>query len=561
MLPDSGEISELKRHAVYLADGESAPDPRALVAADAAGFRPWHEDLENSAPPVWLKLSLQAPDYARSDWVLLIKRRFFRQLDVYLPANEPDGYAHYSNGLNDYRPGDVSAQFFVYPLSLEPGQHATLLMRVETLQGSLSSLDFRIQDELSYKDGRATNMWAFGLYFGAVIALVFYNLVLYLSLRTPGHRLYVSAMTMLLLFMGMDSGLLQEVLPAWLRLREPLVAVFLNCLLLAAMIQFFQAFCGSRLIIPRTHRLLQVLAILLLLAGLVSIFVPVSAATIAGPISQLLVTLALFALLGGSLYAGIRGSSAGYIFFIAWSVFLMGGFIRSMLSLNVFSRTPITEYAVYIGSVMSAMILALGLSYRVGQLRVQRNRAVREQHRAMELANLDALTGAYNRRFFENYLEGMLASRERRSIRGALILLDIDDFKAANDTFGHEAGDLLLKTLTGRCLDELREGDVVCRLGGDEFVIVLHDLGGKDAVDVAERICRRVATNPVDYNGQLLKITVSIGVLGRLEPGMEIGEALRRADEALYEAKRCGRNRVAIHGVQADDEITSTAKG
>jgi two-component system cell cycle response regulator len=194
---------------------------------------------------------------------------------------------------------------------------------------------------------------------------------------------------------------------------------------------------------------------------------------------------------------------------------------------------------------LEAMILALGLSYRVGQLREQRIRAENEQHRAMTLANQDALTGAYNRRFFENYLKAMIEETRGQDVEGALLLIDIDFFKQINDTHGHEAGDMMLRSLTRRCLRELRDGDVLCRLGGDEFAVVLRSLSGSAAVEVARRIHRSVSDRPVHYDGMQIDLSISVGVLQNLEPRMTRSEALRQADQALYRAKEQGRNRVS----------------
>ena len=265
-------------------------------------------------------------------------------------------------------------------------------------------------------------------------------------------------------------------------------------------------------------------------------------AVFAQPIGSITLAILLF----GSLYAGIRGSSSGYIFFAAWCAFGIGAVIWTLLSFDAITRTPATEYSLYIGSVMEAMILALGLSYRVGQLRSQRNRAIREQQKAARLANVDPLTGAYNRRFIENYLDGLLNSDDKRAFQGSLIMLDMDKFKPINDEFGHAAGDAVLNEMAGRCLETLRAEDVLARLGGDEFAIVLPDQSGNEARTVAERICTLIAEKPAAFGMQLIPMSVSVGVVTKFEPGATAYSAFKHADQALYQAKRAGRNRVIV---------------
>lgn len=544
-LPMDGKTLRLQDAALVRVDDGTLRSAADVLAAD--GFRPIGEFETPPEGRVWLRIPLQAAASDGGSWVLEVKRRYFRVLELYVPT-PGGGHERYSNGLADYRPTEILAWHLIYPLELAPGQRAELLIRAETLQGSLGPLDVSVQSETGYLADRSTAMWAFGLYFGAMFALVFYNLVLYLNLRTPGHRMYVLAMTAVLLFMGMDAGLLQPLLPAWLRERELLVIVVLSCLMMAATIRFFQVFAGAEDRIPKYSRVLTGIALLFVALAVVSALVPLPAAAVLGPSSQLLSSVTVFALIGAALLAGRRGSSAAWIFLTAWGAFLGGGFIRSLIGVEAIPRTPVAEYALYVGSVLEAMILALGLSYRVGQLREQRIRAEHEQHRAMTLANQDALTGAYNRRFFESYLTAMMDDARRADIEGALLLMDIDHFKQVNDTHGHEAGDMMLRSLTRRCLRELRDGDVLCRLGGDEFAIVLRSLSGSAAVEVARRIHRAATERPVVYDGARVELAVSIGVLAELEQGLDRSEALRRADRALYRAKERGRNRVVRHG-------------
>ncbi|MDX1626284.1 MAG: diguanylate cyclase [Wenzhouxiangellaceae bacterium] len=542
-LPLSGERTGLKPVAGYVLDAERRFTAPQLFSDDAE-FEPWSEGIEAAFPGGWIRLDVRAPDANSGPWVLTVKRRYFRELEIFVATRDGRVLQQFSNGVEDYRPGLISGQRFVYPLAIGPGQRAALLLRVDTLQKALSALDLELIPRDDMLARSADQFWALGLYFGAVVALVFYNLVLYLNLRTPGHRLYVLAMTTTLLFMALDAGLLQPSLPDWLRNRELLLIVLLNGLMLAATIRFFQVFAGSRDAVPRLHGVLSVVAALLLVVSLATLVMPVRwAAELAGA-SQLLVTLAVVLLLVSALRAGLRGSSAGWVFLAAWSAFLCGGLTRTLVSVDVLPRTGLTDYAVYAGSVMEALILALGLSYRVGQLRVQRMQAEREQHRAMQLANRDALTGAYNRRFFETYVQGLLGSLDRRNPRGALILMDIDRFKEINDSMGHDAGDVLLKALVDRCEAELREGDVLCRLGGDEFAVVVRHADPSEAMDVARRIRARITGSAVPYQDRRMHMTVSIGVLGRLDAQATVADALRAVDAALYEAKRSGRDRI-----------------
>jgi len=544
-LPIAGSVDALKQQAVYLPIDQAPDTLDSLFFFE--GFMPWQQRWEASAPPLWLRLHLNSPIDARNDWLLKIKRRYFPQLELLVLDPASGQMQRHSLGLDNYMPGEVSAQDYIIPLGLQAGQERIVLMRVETLQQSLSSLVMSLEDELTFKRNQNTQRWAFGLYFGSVIALLIYNLTLYLNLRSPGHRMYVIAISSVLLFMSMDSGLLQSWLPDVLRQKELSVYIAAAALMMATSMLFFQVFAQTRKLIPRLHRLIAVISSLLLILMAIVLVVPQAWTSWLAPGTQAVISLATLVLLGSSLYGAIKGSSASMVFFIAWLAFLLGSILRSLVAIEWLVRMPIAEYFVYIGSVMEAMILALGLSYRVGQLRMQRNRAEREQLKAMALANMDPLTGAYNRRFFDSYLAGILDPDEDQSPRGALILIDIDYFKETNDQFGHDAGDAVLQALVKRSQNELRATDVLCRLGGDEFAVILSSLEEESALEVAERLHRRVSRHPVMHQGNSISLSVSVGVLSPLSLGMDEAVAIRSADHALYAAKRAGRNQVKVY--------------
>jgi diguanylate cyclase (GGDEF)-like protein len=158
---------------------------------------------------------------------------------------------------------------------------------------------------------------------------------------------------------------------------------------------------------------------------------------------------------------------------------------------------------------------------------------------ARALADLDALTGLHNRRFFHDMLAREVARAERYHRRLGLIVLDLDDFKAINDRIGHLAGDAVLAEIAARMLTIVRSAEIPCRVGGDEFGIVLPESGREDAEMLAGRIARAIGARPIGAAGTLL---LSAGV-AELRPGDRPNDLFERADEALYRAKELGKAR------------------
>ena len=165
---------------------------------------------------------------------------------------------------------------------------------------------------------------------------------------------------------------------------------------------------------------------------------------------------------------------------------------------------------------------------------------------SMEMAITDALTGLYNRRYMETHLTMLVDQAAARGKALSLLLLDIDHFKTINDTYGHDVGDDVLREFATRLRKTTRGIDLACRYGGEEFVIVMPETDIAVAAAVAERIRRRIANEPfsIREGAAAIEVTLSIGLAALGSPGDAAGPLLKRADQALYRAKRDGRNRV-----------------
>jgi two-component system, cell cycle response regulator len=160
-------------------------------------------------------------------------------------------------------------------------------------------------------------------------------------------------------------------------------------------------------------------------------------------------------------------------------------------------------------------------------------------------ATHDALTGVLNRGAVLEATNRELGRSSRLGASLGLLLVDVDFFKRINDTYGHAAGDSVLRELTRRLADGVRPYDVLGRLGGEEFLLVLPDCDAAETVRLGERLRCRVSADPVHYGGEAINVTVSIGAAVRGPEGNETAEFLiHSADQAMYRAKRSGRNRV-----------------
>jgi two-component system, cell cycle response regulator len=164
---------------------------------------------------------------------------------------------------------------------------------------------------------------------------------------------------------------------------------------------------------------------------------------------------------------------------------------------------------------------------------------------SIEMAITDALTGLYNRRYMETHVGTLVDQAISRGKPLSVLILDIDYFKSINDTHGHDAGDDVLQDFAIRIRKSIRGIDLACRYGGEEFVVVMPETDMAVATMVAERLRRRIASEPfpIQKGARMIEVTISIGIAA-LGPNDNAAAVIKRADQALYRAKRDGRNRV-----------------
>jgi len=171
---------------------------------------------------------------------------------------------------------------------------------------------------------------------------------------------------------------------------------------------------------------------------------------------------------------------------------------------------------------------------------ISRRRELEESLKFM--ANFDSLTGIANRNLFHVSLHKSMERQKRTNSILAVLFIDLDDFKAVNDTWGHEAGDQLLVQVSERIIASTREGDLVARLGGDEFAVILHDIAAAENADMmAEKIIAELG-RPFDLACTVANIGGSVGVADHCDVSMSKDELIKRADTAMYKAKEAGKN-------------------
>lgn len=169
--------------------------------------------------------------------------------------------------------------------------------------------------------------------------------------------------------------------------------------------------------------------------------------------------------------------------------------------------------------------------------------------RLEEMTLIDSLTGLYNRMLFNKEIQNCMEDYRKFGLPFVLSILDLDNFKKVNDSYGHLCGDLVLKQVSNLIRNEIRKDDLVCRYGGEEFAIIFRNTKDIEGVGLRlDSIRKRIAETPVEYQDSSFNVTCSFGVVccTLIDKAENIDTVVKKADEALYEAKRTGRNRICV---------------
>jgi diguanylate cyclase (GGDEF)-like protein len=241
----------------------------------------------------------------------------------------------------------------------------------------------------------------------------------------------------------------------------------------------------------------------------------------------------------------------GPFFFLGLS--LRAALVSVVLALSSFVVAAIAfglELPIMLRSLVLLLVAAAACAVAARQLETWGRKSFRESRLISDLAQHDGLTGLKNRRVFDEQLARLWQQAVENERKIAILLIDVDHFKAFNDLYGHQAGDQTLRRVA-QTLQSLIAGpaDVLARYGGEEFAIILYDVSAKEAEALADRMRQAVGALAIEHRGSRIggRVTISIGAAS-IEPteGRQARGALQLADQALYEAKQRGRNRVEL---------------
>ena len=525
-----------------------------------------------SANALWLHVRLQWDGGGTRERVITIENPLLHNADFYL--RHADGRVDILSQKDAEGAPQASLQLPA------PGVTQDLFVRVESHHPLI--LPLKLSTPQAYAGHREWTRMQTGLIAGALLALVVYNLLLAIALRKRNYRwlaLHLFSFGVLLVIVqGYGES-------AW----KSLVGTDADNLIYAAIsfamfgiFGYASSLLSLKKAAPLAATTFGVLALVRVMLMGLALLVPASW------VAQLCVALLVpesMIIAGTALVLAFKGSSPARLLLLAWTPLLTLLVADALLSFGVLPSMGFGTAGLAMGGLIGAAVITFASVLRYESLNEQvetvtlksatkletgvaeRTRALATTMAALNDANLrlreanerDGLTGAYNRRYFDQNIEAMISRSRTATQPFSALVADIDHFKQINDKAGHLAGDDCIRMVARLLQQSLGNGQPVVRYGGEEFVILLPDVNAGEAFATADRLRAAIADETVHSGNQTLKLTISIGVATiPAKQRVSAASVIRAADSALYAAKNEGRNRVIHHGAITRPAIIQT---
>jgi len=532
----SNNYDAIGEHSQFLIETEKVLSFDQVVEAFKSGqFSKWGKPVLSfgiGVKPLWLKFDIHNQSDKTHLRRLIIETSWLDSAEVYIVKNRQLISRQKTGDTFPFDSRPVDHRFFAFDNEYAPGT-SEIYIRVETPDPMVLPIFFGDLTSSSNRD--IFNGYSYGMLYGIIIGLLLYNLFIYLTIRQPRYLYYVLYLSMFLLmnlsytghgYANFWSGSI------WLQrwINPVSIAIFA-----ATGIMFALSFLKIKKLFPQLY--FHTIFACAFVCCLLVMFVALNMQTVSVAFSIIFVmSFSVF-----TVYCAIISFNKGHrdaiYYLVATIATLIGSAITALTVWAIIPYTTLTYRAAEISVSLDAILLSIALAEQI-------RRANKEKLQAQLLARTDMLTGLNNRRAFIEISTPIWHNAIRHNHELCIILLDIDKFKLINDSYGHGAGDAVLKEISSVLDKTVRDGDVLARWGGEEFAILLPQTSLEQAKLMAERIRQIVADMKIIYESEIIKTTVSLGVSQKNIKTKTIDNVFTAADSCLYFAKQSGRNKV-----------------
>ncbi|WP_415405639.1 diguanylate cyclase [Sulfurovum sp. CS9] len=521
----------------------------------------------------WFRFSIHNDSKEARTMVLEFTEIFHKTTDLYIVSDQQ--IIHKKNGLRvPVEERNIREANPAFSLHFAPHEIKELYVNIASIYAVFGSLQLKTPEQFRKDTQLKNNIYFF--YFGAVIIIALYNLFIFFYFREKIYIYYVSYVLIFVLWAANYKGvLLPYISMKTYDILQITIPIFFTLLIL-----FTQTVLETKKSFSFFHKILNGFLVVLgisfvwMLLFMHSGFYFMNLC--ASPLLPFLLLVAFWALHKGQKFARI--------YLLGLIIYIISMMLISQLALGILPYSILLSNAPIIGSVFEIMLFSLLLAYRINLLREEtleaQEKLISQQHTessrlfhavaektvALNIANkelakeleenkelekhlkyqasTDSLSGLMNRRYFFDTCIKEMAHAIRYDTGLSYLTIDIDNFKAVNDTYGHPFGDEVIRSLAQQMIENSRTTDYIGRIGGEEFAILMPATGMDSAFHIADRLRENIAKHNIIFENRVVQVTVSIGLSCYRKKDNDIQTIIKRSDKALYEAKDSGRNKV-----------------
>jgi diguanylate cyclase (GGDEF)-like protein len=409
---------------------------------------------------------------------------------------------------------------------------STVYIQVKTRDPFIVSISLMKESDFLLKQSEYY-LWI-GFIYGGIIAMLLYNFFLYFGIKKRYYAFYVLYLLSFLLMNASYNGYtFMRLFSEYPEIQNWSQSISIYFFVLSALL-----FARSFLNLKKYHSTLYMVTTYFIYAVLIIFFLSI----IVGGyhlhviLSIVLVMVKSIYLVSIAFYSWIKGNRSARFFLLGTSSGLVGAFVTALTVMSFIPYTYITYKASDMGMFIDVVLLSIALADRMKITHEEKLTAEKE-------AKTDALTGLLNRRSYDEIIKSEDRRLHRYHRNFSVMILDIDDFKVVNDTYGHHEGDRQLKCVASIIKENMRENDYAFRMGGDEFVLLLPETNEDQAYHIAQHMRREIENMNTEHS---FTISSSFGISEFKLNDENLEIVIKRADEILYQAKKSGKNSVKI---------------
>ena len=510
-------------------------DIRALSPAD---FKPLDKDVAShpfTLSAFWYQFKVENKENSSLSRLIVFEPAWLDSVNIFVLSAQGELESYEGGNIYPYSKRAIDHYLINFKHEFEPGV-STVYVQVKTRDPFIVSVS--VMDKSAFLKEQVSTSTYTGLIYGGIIAMLFYNLFLFFGIKEKYYALYVLYLCTFLAANASYNGYTFM----YLFSDHPTVQNWAQSTSIFLFMLTGLLFANSFLNLEKYHQTLYKITkyMIFLIIGIALLSAMVGGYHMHVMLSIILVMLVSIYIFGMALFSWLTGNRSARFFLLGAASGLIGAVITALTVMSFIPYSYMTYKANDFGMFIDVVLLSLALADRMKITQEEKRIAEKE-------AKTDMVTGLFNRRAYNEIcnMEYQRLVRNHRIL--SVVMFDIDHFKRINDTYGHDTGDIVLKNVAQIVESVIREYDYAFRIGGDEFLLLLPETNREQASLLAERIRKQIEDQKVvDKNNLILSLTASFGIAQYNQNDASIETVTRKADEALYQAKKSGRNRVVV---------------